>query len=62
MPISIRRIGKIEKTYQHFKRFEEIIYIVLKYGLQDAIPGFDLPGPLKALSERVCDKKVRALH
>ena len=53
MPISIRRIGKIEKTYQHFKRFEEIIYIVFKYGLQDAIRGFDLPGPLKALSERV---------
>ncbi|MCB9720212.1 MAG: hypothetical protein H6756_04995 [Candidatus Omnitrophica bacterium] len=62
MPISIRRIGKIEKTYQHFKRFEEIIYIVFKYGLQDAIRGFDLPGPLKALSERVWDKKVRALH
>ncbi len=62
MPISIRRIGKIEKTYQHFKRFEEIIFIVFKYGLQDAIRGFDLPGPLKAVSERVWDKKIRELH
>ncbi len=53
MAVSIKRLERIEKTYQHFKRFEEVLSVMFKYGLQDLIKGFELPSPLNLAVQKI---------
>jgi ubiquinone biosynthesis protein len=53
MAISIKRLERIERTYKHFKRFEEVVGVIFKYGLQDLIKGFELPAPVNMAVDKI---------
>ncbi|MFP4472535.1 MAG: ABC1 kinase family protein [Candidatus Omnitrophota bacterium] len=57
----IQRIGRIEKTYRYFQRFEEVVRVVFKYGLDDLIRGFELPAPLDSVIHRLVEQRGRGM-